>query len=69
MLVPDFYQAPADIKVPMRPTSCRDELMALGFGLGREREVRERGERDRERERETRGYEPLALHAPIHQAM
>jgi len=35
-------------------------MWGWGLGLGRERE---RGER------ETRGYEPFALHAPIHWAM
>ena len=35
-------------------------FMALGFGRGRGTE---------RREIETRGYEPFALHAPIHQAI
>jgi len=34
-----------------------------------ERERRERGERERERERDRSGYEPVALHAPIHWAI
>jgi len=42
------------------------ESMAFGFGFGRERGARERRERG---ERETRGYEPFALHSPIHWAI
>ena len=49
---------------PPTPSCLYGEYGAYGVGVW-EREM----ERERERKRERRGYEPLALHAPIHRAM
>ena len=77
------YQVPGtNLSTLGRRAHLERQGRAVGFEvLRREREERERRERgekeererrereEREGERETRGYEPFALHASIHQTM